>query len=258
MKSFSSTGIWPKNSEAILKRFHHTNTSEDEATNNPSAPLDTDWRRMRKLINESVKDGAEKVAKTLTQALHHLQVNNELISQENEGLREAFQTKKKQKQKGVPLDLQQRQEYHGGAVMWSPRKGREAEVRRTIMERQAEQEKLDKAKRKQEKEDAKIQKQLELEQRRDERERLKKEREREKAKKAAEKERQKADKEAAKSCQVAQQPKRKAPQVPYPKNKRQKQSGGGASKVAVPEGEPPPPPRITSRGRNVTLPSKFR
>jgi hypothetical protein len=42
LKSFSSTGIWPKNSEAIFKRFHHTNTSEDEATNNPSAPLDTD------------------------------------------------------------------------------------------------------------------------------------------------------------------------------------------------------------------------
>jgi hypothetical protein len=132
------------------------------------------------------------LASLLTQALHHLQVNNELISQENEGLREALQTKKRHKQKGVPLDLQQHQEYHGGAVMWSPRKGREAEVRRTAMERQAEQEKLNKAKRKQKKEDANIQKQLELEQRRDERERLKKERE--KAKKAAERELQKADK----------------------------------------------------------------
>jgi hypothetical protein len=212
---------------------------------------------MRKLIDNSVKDGADKVAKTLTQTLHHLQVNNELISQENEGLREALQTKKKHKQKGVPLDLQQRQEYHGGAVMWSPRKGREAEVRRTIMEQQAEQEKLDKAKRKQGKEDAKIQKQLELEQRRDERERLKKKREREKAKKAAERERHKADKEAAKSCQATQKLKRKAPQVPYFKNKRQKQSRGSASKVTVPEAKLSPPPRITSRGRNVTLPSKF-
>jgi hypothetical protein len=142
--------------------------------------------------------------------------------------------------------------------MWFLRKGREAEVRRTIIERQAEQEKLNKAKRKQGKEYAKIQKQLELEQRRDERERLKKEREREKDKKAAERERQKADKEAAKSCQATQKLKRKAPQVPHPKNKRQKQSGGGASKVAVPEAEPSPLLRITSRGRNATLPSKFR
>ncbi|KAF1935621.1 hypothetical protein EJ02DRAFT_330495, partial [Clathrospora elynae] len=194
------------------------------------------------------------------QVLHHLQVNNELISQENEGLREAVQTKKKQKQKGVPLDLQQRQEYHGGAVMWSPRKGREAGVRRKVMEQQTEQEKLDKAKRKQEKEDAKIQKQLELEQRRDERERLKKEREKEKEKekKAAKKQCQKAEKEATKSGQATQQLKRKAPQSVPPKNKCQKQSGGGALKVAVPEAAPSPPPRIMSRGRNVTLPSKFR
>ncbi|KAF1937533.1 hypothetical protein EJ02DRAFT_313301, partial [Clathrospora elynae] len=192
------------------------------------------------------------------QVLHHLQVNNELVSQENKGLREAVQTKKKQKQKGVPLDLQQRQEYHGSAVMWSPRKGREAGVRRTVMEQQAEQEKLDKAKRKQEKEDAKIQKQLELEQRRDERERLKKEREKEKEKKAAEKQRQKAEKEATKSGQAAQQLKRKAPQSVPPKNKRQKQSGGSALKVAVPEATSSPLPRITSRGRNITLPSKFR
>jgi hypothetical protein len=85
-------------------------------------------------------------------------------------VREALQTKKRHKQEGVPFDFQQRQEYHGGAVMWSPRKGREAEVRMTIMERQAEQQKLNKAKRKQEMEDAKIQKQFELEQRRDERE----------------------------------------------------------------------------------------
>jgi hypothetical protein len=142
--------------------------------------------------------------------------------------------------------------------MWSPRKDREAEVRRTIMERQAEQQKLNKAKRKQEMEDAKIQKQFELEQRRDERERLKKEREKEKAQKAAERERQKTDKEAAKACHATQKLKRKAPQVPYPMIKRQKQSGGGASKVAVPEAEPLPLPRITSRGRNVTLPSKAR
>ncbi|KAF1944049.1 hypothetical protein EJ02DRAFT_432816 [Clathrospora elynae] len=85
---------------------------------------------------------------------------------------------------------------------------------------QAEQEKLDKAKRKQETEDAKIQKQLELEQRHDERERLKKEREKEKEKNAAEKQCQKAEKEATKSDQATQQLKRKAPQSVPPKNKR--------------------------------------
>ncbi|KAF1938733.1 hypothetical protein EJ02DRAFT_468694 [Clathrospora elynae] len=121
--------------------------------------------------------------------------------------------------------------------MWSLRKGREAD-------------------RKQEKEDAKIQKQLELEQRRDEREILKKEREKEK--KATEKQHQKAEKEATKYGQATQQLKIKAPQSVPPNNKCQKQSVGSALKVAVPEAAPSPPLRITSRGRNVTLPSKFR
>jgi hypothetical protein len=64
-----------------------------------------------------VKVGAEKQAEELIQIFHHLQVQNELITQENRGLREAAQTRKKHKKKGVPLDLQQRQEYHGGAVL---------------------------------------------------------------------------------------------------------------------------------------------
>jgi hypothetical protein len=78
--------------------------------------------------------------------------------------------------------------------MWSPRKCREARMGRTVIEQQAAQEKLDKAKRKQDQEDARIQKQLELEQRPDGRERLKKEREKEKAKKQAEQQRKKAEK----------------------------------------------------------------
>jgi hypothetical protein len=122
---------------------------------------------------------------------------------------------------------------------------KEAEVRMTIMQRQAEQEKLNKAKRQQDKEDMRIQKQLELEQRKDERERLKKEREEEKAKEQAEQQRKKAEKEAANAAQAAQQVKRKPPQAPHPKNKRQKQSGAGASKVAAPEVGPAPPSRIT-------------
>jgi hypothetical protein len=221
LKSFSATGIWPKNSEAVLQSSHYTTTNEAEATNEFTQPLETDWRKIRKLINESVKDGARKEAKTLTQVFHHLQANNELITQENAGLREAVQSKKKHKKKGVPLDLQQRQKYHGGAVMWSPRKGKEAGERRTVMVQQAAQQKLDKAKRKQDQKDMKVQKQLELEQRRDERERVKKEREKEKAKKQAEQQRKKAGKPAAKATQNTQQGKRKASQVPHLKNKRQ-------------------------------------
>jgi hypothetical protein len=42
------------------------------------------------------------------------------------------------------LDLQQREEYHRGAVLWSPCKIREARVRETVNQREDEAEKLQK------------------------------------------------------------------------------------------------------------------
>jgi uncharacterized protein (DUF2461 family) len=79
-------------------------------------------------------------------------------------------TKKKHKKQGKTLDLQQRQEYYGGAVFWSPRKMREARVRMTVKEKEEEEEKVQKALKKKEKEEKKIQKQIKTEQRRVERE----------------------------------------------------------------------------------------
>jgi hypothetical protein len=61
-------------------------------------------------------------SKKLSTLLHHLANQNELLTDKNEGLREALTTKKKHNKMGKVLDLQQRQEYHGGAVFWSPRK----------------------------------------------------------------------------------------------------------------------------------------
>ncbi|KAF1363388.1 hypothetical protein EJ07DRAFT_76600, partial [Lizonia empirigonia] len=78
-------------------------------------------------------------AKEVSTLLHHL-------SNENKGLREALTIKKKHNKKGKVLDLQQREEYHGGAVFWSPRKMREAQARDATNKRLAEEEQLQKAK----------------------------------------------------------------------------------------------------------------
>jgi hypothetical protein len=61
--------------------------------------------------------------------IHYLANQNELLTNENEGLHKALTTKKKHNKKGKVLNLQQRQEYHGGAVFWSPRKMAESEAR---------------------------------------------------------------------------------------------------------------------------------
>ncbi|KAG9379356.1 hypothetical protein A1F94_009712 [Pyrenophora tritici-repentis] len=68
--------------------------------------------------------------------------------------------------KGKALDLQQRQEYHGGSVFWSPRKLREARAREAVRERDETEEKLQKARSKKQREEARLQRQDELEERR--------------------------------------------------------------------------------------------
>jgi hypothetical protein len=84
-------------------------------------------------------------------------------------LREALQVKKKHKVKGKVIDLQQRQENHGGGILDSPKKVREGKMRRRVNERVEVEEKLRKACAK-EREDLKLQRQLEAEERRRERE----------------------------------------------------------------------------------------
>jgi hypothetical protein len=84
-------------------------------------------------------------------------VQYELLKHENEGLKEALQHKQKHKKKSKALNLQQRQEYHGGAVHWSPRKLREARAREAVRERDETEEKLQKVRAKKQREDAPLQ-----------------------------------------------------------------------------------------------------
>ena len=179
--------------------------------------------------------------------------------------REAITTKKKHKKKGKALDLQQRQEYHGGAVFWSPRNMREARAREVIRVRDEAEEKLQKAKTKELMKAARILKKREVEERRVERERAKKDKEKEKEKKAKERAQKKQLKEqekqaatSSKSAQVSQKGKRPASKQLVPKNKRQKRVGGGASGEKAVDLPSAPSPKTTNRGRNVNLPSKFR
>ena len=56
-----------------------------------------------------------------------------------------YQSRKRKKQPNRQLDLQQHQEYHGGAMMWSPRAFREVRARMAVQEQEAHEQKLKKA-----------------------------------------------------------------------------------------------------------------
>ena len=95
LKAFEATGIWPKDRNAILKRFHPQTPDEDQSTRSSPSLNNADFRKIREVVQSVVKEGADKEAKKVTQAFHHLQVQNELLHYELEGLREAITTKKK-------------------------------------------------------------------------------------------------------------------------------------------------------------------
>ncbi|KAF1352759.1 hypothetical protein EJ07DRAFT_63403, partial [Lizonia empirigonia] len=137
LRSFAATGIWPMDRERVLKRF------PPKPPNKPNNKPEPTWREADRLLHAAVNRSSSELKKVST-LLHHLANQNELLTDENEGLREALTTKKKHNKKGKVLDLQQRQEYHGGAVFWSPRKMAEAEARDRTNKRLAEEEKLQK------------------------------------------------------------------------------------------------------------------
>jgi hypothetical protein len=258
LSSFEATGVWPMNPDRVLKRFKKKTTPE------PSSLPESDWVRMERLLRSVVHTPTNE-SKRLSCTLHHLQVQNELLNYENDGLREALITKKKHKKKGKVLDLQQRQEFHSGAVFWSPGKIREARARRVVNEHLAEEEKLQKADSKKLKAQAALYKKKIAEEKRVAAAAAKEERERVKAEKATERARQKETKEAQnnkKALQNFSQGKRKALSLSQPKAKRQKRVGGsaggaeGGAKSVSPTRATPP--KMNSRGRPIKLPHKYK
>jgi hypothetical protein len=87
--------------------------------------------------------------------------------------------------KGKVLDLQQRQEFHAGTVLWTPRKLREGKAREIVREREVQELQLHKAETKELKAASMLYKQKTQEEKRVAREKAKVVREEEKAEKAA-------------------------------------------------------------------------
>ena len=252
--------------EVILKRFNTTTTSgEDEDTQLQEVGNGDSWRDLRKILDAAVLDKAKAEGKRVAAALHSLQVQNELLHYENEGLRTTLTTKQKHKKKSKLLDLQQRKEYHSGAVLWSPRKIREARARERVKQQEEEQQKLQKTRdrelkaaatlyKKKMAEEAKVVRQLA-------RERAAEERKARAAELAAARALKKQQRDAAtsqKSRNTLKKAKRKASRSAAPvSTKKRRVVSAGSGVDAAP---PPPalPPKTTARGRQINVPKKFR
>jgi hypothetical protein len=260
-KAFEATGVWPRNRDAVLKRFRNRVLKNSDESAPFTSLMESDWRRLRQVVQSVVKDGAEKEANELTEVLHHYQVQGDLLIDENQDLRESLAIKKKCNKHGKKLDMHRESEYYGGAEWWSPRSFKHAGERQAQREQEEEEENLRKADMKKLKaSNALLNKKLQ-EERRIERERLKKEREKEEEKKAQERAQKKQQKEQEKqaantsnSVQQSQRGNRTASKKAVPERKRGEGCTAGGSRVVGEELSQARPPKITRRGRNIIIP----
>jgi hypothetical protein len=207
-----------------------------------------------------VKDPRSVGAQKLGQTIHHLSTQLELAHDEISSLRQKLhQKKKRQKQPKRQLNLQQHQEYHGGAVMWSPQAFREARAHIAVAEHKRQEAELKKHEIKELAAANKLYKEKIAQEKREQQAREKEERDQVKAQKAAKVAKRKAAREAQrrnhnarKSIQLPNQAIRKASGQLQPKRIK-KRSSRGARSHSIAAKPPPPRPTITTRsGRTAT------
>ena len=262
LKAFTATGICPVNPDVILDRFRHTSPSGSLSVSSGSTAYSAeDWLKACTTLHAEVKDSRSVGARKLGQTIHHLSSQVELLQAELDALRKKlYQNKKRQKQPNRQLDLQQHQEYHGGAVMWSPRAFREARARAAVQDRERQEEELKKVEMKELAAANKLYNEKIAEEKREQRVREKAARDQARAEeraaieeRKAQRERDKQARDAAKAVQLPQRGKRKASQSAAPR-KKQKRSAVAARRSSV-AAEPSTAPRThtTRSGRTATL-----
>ena len=261
-KSFTATGISPIDPDVILDRFRHTTpTDSGSVTSGSTAYSAEDWLKACTTLHAEVKDSRSAGARKLGQTIHHLSTQVELLHNELDGLRQKlYHKQKRQKQPSRQLDLQQHQEYHGGAMVWSPRAIREARVRMAVTEQEKEEEELRKAEMKELAAANKLYKDKIEEEKRQKRAREKEERAKVKAEERRAIDARKAARAAAKqardSVKGIQQSQRGRSTTLKASAVKSKPARRGVGARSHPKPATPPPPartHTTRSGRTATL-----
>ena len=266
-KSFSATGLYPLDPQAILARFESNElitrpSTSDSATSVLSA---SEWRKIERLLQKVVVEAdnlRDKRVKKMSHTIHAMSVQTSLLQHENERLREALLNEKKRRQRGKPLLLEAPKEYKGGAVFYSPSKvgaARARQAQKELEEAEKQHNKTERAKLREEEKQLKAQI---LEERRQARAAAKIVKDADNAKKAIEKEQAAIDREVAKQLQEDIKLSKKSDRQSIKPIVRSKKP----TIVVVDDGEPaaaevggPTAATITSRrGRSIKLPAKYK
>jgi hypothetical protein len=262
LKAFKATGLSPLNPEVILKRFNQPAQIGQSSDSDSSALSASDWRKIRQLIDHAVADRDQRKISKLNQTIHQLSIRSVLAEHENVRLKEALINERQRRKRGRALPLEAEEEYHGGAVFWSPRKVKEArdrQLQQGLEEEQLQHQRAEAARLRQERKQEKLQA---AQQRRAARAEAQITRQEKKAREAADRASRQAARRAQQRLQQAQKTAQKGKKrslkasIKAASKRRavaQPQAGGEAAGAAA-----GPPPSQSRHGRAIKLPSKYR
>ncbi|KAF1940369.1 hypothetical protein EJ02DRAFT_494961, partial [Clathrospora elynae] len=95
LKAFEATGILPLDPDVILKRFTNISPTDQSSWESSVSTLSaSDWRKIERLLQVVANGSRTKHTQKLSQTIHSMSVNQQLLQHENEGLREALSIKR--------------------------------------------------------------------------------------------------------------------------------------------------------------------
>jgi hypothetical protein len=256
-------GLSPFDPEVILKRLNTRQPTPGSSSDSDSSALSaSDWRKIRQLVNRAVADRDQKKISKLNQTIHQISVQKSLLEHEVQGLRQALANERLRRRRGKALPLDQGEEYHGGAIFWSPRKVKEARDRLQQQELEEEQQQLQKADRARIRENQKQAKAQAIEAGRKARAEARISRQAEKAREAADRASRAAARRAQQRLQQAQKTSQKGKRHSLKasvkealKERAAAQGQSGKETLGAAAG---PPPSQSRHGRAIKLPAKHR
>ncbi|RYO22016.1 hypothetical protein AA0113_g12776 [Alternaria arborescens] len=102
LKSFQATGVWPMDASWVLQRFNNNAQQQDDDPGIREQGDGDSWPQLRKIFDAAV--------------------NNAILHAENKELRAELNLIRKRPIKSTTLTTREGDEWHGGAVFYSPRK----------------------------------------------------------------------------------------------------------------------------------------
>jgi hypothetical protein len=251
--------------DAVLKRFNNPPQRQDEDAEIGEHDNGNSWPELRKILDAAVADKTRIEAKQLSQGLHLLQVNNELLWTQNEELQHKLNLIKKRPTQRTTLTTQESDDWHGGAVFYSPRKLASERARKAAELNEAAQLQLQKTRNREKKAAATAYQKQQQEEAKLARQRAAEERRKAKNAQAEALTAKRALKKLQRDAATAEKSRNTA-------NTRKQKASHSAAKnptkhccvVAARscvDAAPPaasPPPKITKAGRKLRLPAKYK